>query len=509
MTPLLLPGFTCASVHGAPASGLLIDGRDYYKAVYDAFVVAKRSILMAGWQFENSVALLRGTDADGCDHDVHLIVLLRELCEARPELEVYILAWDSSPVFAFERIPLQKLLFKLRGHERIHFKMDNMHPTGASHHQKLIVVDRAIAFVGGMDVCESRWDDRTHAAKSPLRHNRWFSYRPFHDVQAYVTGDAVDVLRGWFCERWQRATAEPLELPFVAPYSIPITPTLEVDAPQVGLARTLPRIEDPPTKAVHELYHLHLRAIEQAERLIYIENQYLSSDEIGNALIRRMERVTAPLEIAIVLPEESNGLKEWISIGIYQHRILERLTESAARTGHRLGVYYTCAKGKKAGKGCSVFIHAKVLAIDDRFLLVSSANTSNRSMGFDTELGLAWEAPAPTASVRAARIELLREHCGLSVVEAEPMLAPIEGLIGRLDELARNEQHRLRIHRRNADEKPGFLLSKWIPDETPFDPDNPRSFQEALPEPGAWLDRFVRDPIEVIVRGVRRRRYGR
>ncbi|MBK9259124.1 MAG: hypothetical protein IPM54_04750 [Polyangiaceae bacterium] len=77
-------------------------------------------------------------------------------------------------------------------------------------------------------------------------------------------------------------------MPFVAPYSIPITPTLEVDAPQVGLARTLPRIEDP--KAVHELYHLHLRAIEQAERLIYIENQYLSSDEIGNALIRRMDR---------------------------------------------------------------------------------------------------------------------------------------------------------------------------------------------------------------------------
>lgn len=195
------------------------------------------------------------------------------------------------------------------------------------------------------------------------------------------------------------------------------------------------------------------------------------------------------LEIAIVLPEKSSGLKEWISIGIYQRRILERLTEAAARTGHRLGVYFSCAPGGHE----SVFIHAKVLAVDDRFLLVSSANTSNRSMGFDSELGMAWEAPAPTASIQAARIELLREHCGLSAMEAASVLAPIDGLIARLDDLACSKRYRLRVHQRNTDEKPGWLLSKLIPDDTPFDPDDPRSFRESLPEPPAWLDRLLRE----------------
>src|SRR5690606_21863890 len=129
-----------------------------------------------------------------------------------------------------------------------------------------------------------------------------------------------------------------------------------------------------------------------------------------------------------------------------------RLGEVAARTGHHLGVYYTCAPGKDGD--VPVFIHSKVLAVDDRFLLVSSANASNRSMGFDTELGLAWEAPAATPSLRAARIELLAEHCGLPADLVVSVLGPTAGLVGRLDGLARAATHRLRIHRRNEDEKP-------------------------------------------------------
>lgn len=63
MTQLLIPGLTCASVHRPPAAGLLIDGHHFYKAINDSFLAAKRSILMAGWQFNSNVALLRGS---GC-----------------------------------------------------------------------------------------------------------------------------------------------------------------------------------------------------------------------------------------------------------------------------------------------------------------------------------------------------------------------------------------------------------------------------------------------------------
>ncbi|MBA3394868.1 MAG: phospholipase [Deltaproteobacteria bacterium] len=507
MTQILIPGLTCAQVFSEPRSdistGVLADGHDFYKALYVACLEAKRTILMAGWQFASKVELLRGDDATDCGHPTRLVDFLADLCEARPDLDIYMLAWDASPIFTFEREPLQRLMFQCRGHKRIHYVMDNAHPTGASHHQKLVLVDRAIAFTGGMDVCNSRWDDRDHKVDSPHRCEGKKPYAPYHDVQAYVTGDPVDVLREWFCERWERATGKPLQLPDVPRTEIAIEPSFDVTAPTIALTRTWPRMEEPPTAPIKEIYELHLRAIAAAERLIYIENQYLSCNEIGDAIERRMRgEGDRKLDIVIVLPEKSAGFKERISIGIYQQRILERLGEVARETGHRLGVYYSCDCGKRGE--VPVFIHAKVLAVDDRFLLVSSANTSNRSMGFDTELGLAWEAPTPTDSLRAARLELLAEHAGVPRAEADARFGEPEGLVARLDDLARAKSHKLRIHRRNVDEKPGWLLRKLLPDgQTPFDPDDPKSFEEAMPEPEAWLDRVIRDPLVFLARGGR------
>jgi hypothetical protein len=118
-------------------------------------------------------------------------------------------------------------------------------------------------------------------------------------------------------------------------------------------------------------------------------------------------------------------------------------------------------------------------------------------MGFDTELGIAWEAPAPTESLRAARLDLMREHAGLDAAEAEALLADPTDLVARLDDLARAKSHKLRIHQRNVDEKPGRVLAFFIPEKTPFDPDDPQSFDEALPEPAAWLDRLIRDPLMI------------
>ncbi|HLL21633.1 MAG TPA: phospholipase D-like domain-containing protein [Kofleriaceae bacterium] len=498
----MVPGLSCAEMFPDTRSGVLVDGRTFYKAVYEACCQAEHTILMTGWQFASKVELVRGDDATTCELPTTFVDFLRALCEKKPQLHIYLLAWDSSAVFTFEREPLQRLKFQLRGHERIHWKMDNKHPRGASHHQKLIVVDRAIAFVGGMDVCNSRWDDRDHSADSNVRCEGRRRYTPYHDVQAYVTGAPVDTLRRWFCDRWQLATREDLCLAEVPQSDVTIRPTFDVTAPTVALTRTWPRMQDPPAAPIRELYELHVRAIAQAERVIYFENQYLSSDEIADALERRMLASSdPPLEIVFVLPSQSAGFKERISIGVYQAKLLERLGEVAARTGHHLGVYYSCACGQKGE--VPVFIHAKVLAVDDRFLLVSSANTSNRSMGFDTELGLAWEAPQPTASLRRARVDLMAEHAGLDADEATARLADPTNLVPRLDELAQAKHHKLRIHKRNVDEKPGRLLSWLIPEKTPFDPDDPQSFNEALPEPSAWLDRVFREPYMIVKRAVR------
>lgn len=495
MRPLLVPGETCAALVSTQRSGVLVDGRDFYRAFYDACCKAERTILMAGWQFACNVELVRGDDAACCEYPTTLIELLSHLCEKRPELEVFMLPWDSSPVFAFEREPLQRLKLKLKGHSRIHWKMDNMHPPGASHHQKLFVVDRAIAFLGGMDVCKSRWDDRSHEAMKGIRDRRG---KPYHDVNAFVTGDAVDVLRNWFVRRWEIATGDRLELPEQPRTTIDVQSTFDVEAPRVAFARTWPQMDKCDLPELRELLRLHQRAIGQARQTIYIENQYFSSYEIATALECRMRQGGPPLEIVMVLPKKSAGLKERVSIGVYQAQILAHLTRVAKQTGHHFGVYYQAARGGNGdGNERPVFIHAKLLAVDDRFLLVSSANLSNRSMGFDTELGVAWEAPMPNESLRNARLELLAEHCGMTRTEAEAELAAPRGLVARLDRIAKAKQHLLRMHDRNRDERPGWLMRRFLPKRTPLDPANPQQFREGLPEPVAWLDRLIREPIVV------------
>ncbi len=490
MTELLLEGGrTCGAVLPTPRSGVLIDSRTFFRAVHEACCKAERSIVMTGWQFDTQFALLMGEDASSCARPSTFVELLASLCKERPDLEIHILAWDASPIFTLEREPLQRLMFKLRGHKRIHFKVDNAHPFGAAHHQKLLVIDRSVAFVGGIDLCDGRWDDRTHAAEQPKRRQTdGHTYAPYHDVQAYVTGDAVDTLRGWFDDRWKAATGKPMTERELPRNEIIVKSTYELGAERVGLTRTMPKTDAGP--AVKELFELHVRAIENAERFIYVENQYFSCDEIASAFERRMRSDGPKLDIVMLMPRASGGFKERISIGVYQAQIFEKLDKIAAETGHRLGVYWTAAPGPEGD--VAVFIHAKVLSVDDRFLLVSSANASNRSMGFDTELGIAWESAQPDDSIRDIRVSLLREHCGV-----EDGLVETEGLVTRLDALGHAKTHRLRVHSRNADEKPGWLLSKLLPKETIFDPDNP---QEAMPDPLGWLDRVVGEPVHWIAR---------
>ncbi len=496
MTELLIPGFTAGEVMPAPRSGVLIDSREFFVAVYEACCKAEKSIVMTGWQFDSDFELLKGDDAAKCDRPTRFIDLLSSLCRDKPELEVHILAWDASPIFTFEREPLQRFVFSLRGHKRIHYKVDNAHPFGAAHHQKMLIVDRSIAFVGGIDLCRGRWDDRDHAAVQPKRCDKSGDYAPYHDVQAFVTGDAVDTLRGWFHDRWHRATGKALPERELPRHDIGVEATVEMTAERIGLARTVPPHDDPPMTKVSELYELHKRAIASAEKFIYIENQYFSCDEIAGEIERRMRRGGPKLDVVVILPKASGGFKERISIGVYQARLLERLDKVAAETGHRFGVYWTAACGPEGDK--AVFIHAKVLAVDDRFLLISSANLSNRSMGFDTELGAAWESAHEDASIKEVRVSLLREHCGLT-----EGLEETEGLVMKLDELACARTHRLRMHDRNVEEKPGWLMSKLLPAENVFDPDNPREMHEALPEPTAWLDRLFGHPAHWIGRKLR------
>src|SRR3546814_9275858 len=86
-----------------------------------------------------------------------------------------------------------------------------MLPVGAAHHQKLVVVDDAIAFIGGLDLTIRRWDTSDHAADQPLRTDpAGQPYTPFHDLQLMLDGAAATALAEVARGRWQRVTGERL-----------------------------------------------------------------------------------------------------------------------------------------------------------------------------------------------------------------------------------------------------------------------------------------------------------
>ena len=454
----------------ADDTGLLVDAADYYHAVYWSVSRAQSHVLMSGWQFDSGVPLLRGADMPP-GADVRFLKFLDGLCRRRPELRVYLLAWDFHLVFAGEREWLQRVFFNWMTSPNLRFRFADHPAAGGSHHQKFVVVDGGLAFLGGMDVCEARWDDRRHLADNPLRTSHGRPQKPYHDVQAWLAGrETARALEELFSERWRRAGGPPLELRSVDRPEVPMRGSLAIGGTSVALSRTDPQ---PDGNTICEVARLFEDAIAAADRLIYVETQYLSSRRIREALVRRMRAPDRPRpEIVIIVNKRAEALKEELAVGLRQARNLDVLREVASRTGCALGCYFSVCHGAHETFR-ETYIHSKLMIVDDRFLTVGSANLTNRSMGLDSELHVAWEQQGEHGrlieNIRNVRVGLLAEHAGLSASDAACLEAS-EGLVARLDALADDAGARLQRHGAptSAQQKAMKLLD---PDDLPFDPE--------------------------------------
>lgn len=453
MKRILRPGLNCRGIEPIKEAGLIIDGEIYYRSFYHAARQAQEYILISGWQFDSEVTLLRGEDAGREGGPYPFLKFLNGLCTANKRLKIYILAWDFSIIFMLEREWIQEWVFNWATNERLFFRFDNRHAIGGSQHQKFAVIDGSMAFIGGMDICAGRWDDRFHNAENPSRRNPdGRTYEPYHDVQLYFTGPLVKSLTGLFAKRWKDSTGSELELnPVESRILLPDdSKGMPVDARLAAFSLTQPQTINAEPGPVREIRRLHIDAVRAAERLVYLENQYFSSYAVFKALIERMEDKGKPgLEIIIILPDRPHGMVEEISLGIAQTRLLASLKVSAEKNGHRLGVYYPAAS--KDGENTPVYIHSKLLIVDDCFMTVGSANTTNRSMGLDNELNISFEAGskhdyALISSLKRIRADLLWEHMGFENRFDYGRLYNGGGLVEYLERMTVAGSCRLRHH---------------------------------------------------------------
>ncbi len=435
----LHPGRTCWKTAHAARASLLVDGQSYFGALRRAAIAAERSIFIVGWDVDTRTRLRKPSP----DADVHpelLLEFLNALLALKPNLHVHVLAWDFSVIYALERELMPSYRFSRDAHPRLHYMLDSQHPVGASHHQKIVVVDDQVAFVGGYDLTIRRWDTAEHRVVDPERVDpSGEAYEPIHDVQLALQGQAAATVGELARLRWRSATQQDLTIP-----DAPARAFLDFDAAAVfedvtvGVARTQPSIV-PGGEDIREVLHLTLLGIRRAQRLIYIENQYFTSASVADALIERLDAAQGP-EVVLILPKTQSGWLERSSMGVLRARALARLRASD-RHG-RLHVYSPVVSG------VPVQVHSKLILVDDQLLKVGSANLSNRSMGLDTECDIALAvnhqigvaADAADQRVRtgvlATLAHLLSEHLALpahQVLQAHErggLVALIEGRRG-------------------------------------------------------------------------------
>jgi phosphatidylserine/phosphatidylglycerophosphate/cardiolipin synthase-like enzyme len=209
---------------------------------------------------------------------------------------------------------------------RISLRLDREHPIYAAHHQKIVFIDDALAFAGGIDLTVGRWDTSDHGADDPAGLTPDGSaYGPVHDLQMVVNGDAARALGDLAHRRWRDATGEALQ-PVNADadlWHVDLKPDF-MRIP-VGIARTTPGWGGEPS--VREAAALTVDALSAARRSIYIEAQYLASFAIGDLLAERLAMADGP-EIVILLPQSMPGLLERFAMGSNRDRLIRRMKQA-------------------------------------------------------------------------------------------------------------------------------------------------------------------------------------
>ena len=459
MTSPIIPGETCWRVERATRATVIIDAQDYFRAARQAMMNAKKQILLIGWDFDARITLIGQEPDDGAPPTIGAFITW--LVERTPGLEVRLLRWDVGAIKTVTRGSTIFTVLAWMAKRQITTKLDGHHPTGGSHHQKIVVIDDCLAFCGGIDMTAERWDTREHKDDEPGRVLPGGKpYKPWHDATTALEGPVAAALGALARERWVKAGGRPLRA-IPEPHDCwPASLTPDFHGVDVAIARTLPAMPD--QEPVHEIEALSLALIASARRMIYAESQYFASRRVAKAIVARLQEDDGP-EVVIVNPVTAQGWLEPLAMDTARARLVEAIRRCDRHKRFRL--YHAVTT-----RGEPIYVHAKVLVIDDDVIRVGSSNFNNRSLRLDTECDVAIRAPSGEVStcIAAIRDGLIAEHLGLPRETVAAELARRGSLIDAIEAL-RGSGRTLRDY-----ETPDLnAVQAWIADNEILDPENP------------------------------------
>ena len=278
---------------------------------------------------------------------------------------------------------------------------------GGSHHQKLVVIrhpgapGRDVAFVGGIDLGHSRNDDSQHEGDPQVMEfpDTYGPRPPWHDIQAEVRGAAVHDLEHTFRERWYGSSVLDLPSPvrqlYDRAYHMGATTSRPLPEPvpdesmprgthAVQVLRTYPaRVRRYPfaPQGERSIAHAYRKTFARARSLVYLEDQYFWSRPVAD-LIASALRSSPGLHVIAVVPRypDNDGPVTRMPGLIARHDVVRACT---AAGGDRFAIY-----DLENQHGNPVYVHAKIVVVDDVWAMVGSDNLNRRSWSHDSELSI-------------------------------------------------------------------------------------------------------------------------
>jgi phosphatidylserine/phosphatidylglycerophosphate/cardiolipin synthase-like enzyme len=420
----------------ATKANVVVDAADYFDLMQDAMLAARQQILMIGWDFDTRIRLGEGRRWWNLPrkgrYPARLGAFVVWLVRRRKVLQVRVLKWNFGALKFVFRGTMIVDLYRWWRQERIDFKFDGAHPLGCSHHQKIVVIDDRFAVCGGLDMTSDRWDTPAHIEHDVRRRRpNGKPYGPWHDVTMLIEGPAASALGDLGRARWVTAGGEPLPACDPQPESAwPQKLTAQFTDVDIGIART--RAEYGGAPEVEEIEELFVEHIARAKRFIYAESQYFASRRIAEAIALRVAEPDPP-DIVLINPFSAEGWLEQAAMDGARVRLMHAVGERDHLRRFRIYVPY-------ASQGTPIYVHAKLLIVDDEILRIGSANMNNRSMGLDTECDVFVDAARPgnghaAPVITGIRHALLAEHCGLEPSQVSDLLDQNPSMIAMIDSL--------------------------------------------------------------------------
>jgi cardiolipin synthase A/B len=408
----------------------LIDGEPAFRSICEAMETARRSIWITVtflWQ-TCEMPDGRGTPFDVLDRaaargiDVRIIFW-------RPDEET---AWLRQNAFWGSTTHVELLARRRSG---VKIRWDRAKP-GFCQHQKSWLVDAGTpnetAFVGGINLNPNSMVAPGHRGEG---HN--------HDVYLELAGPSVVDVHHNFVQRWNEAserlaedgrwgTGSEANLPF--PDRVPA----ECGAVVVQIQRTIHsgRYTDgraTPEGAPYDIasgersnFEQYCSAILAARRSIYIENQQIDVPEIVDCLQQALIR---GVQVVLLMPYDPEAAVQ-----------TQAKLPASLRPLARFGIFDNFMLAGIAGIGDdghrkSVYVHSKLMLVDDEWATVGSCNLHRFSLFGNGEMNAAF---SDSRTVRALRCELLQEHLAMDTSGIDD-----RGALSLFREIARQNRRKL------------------------------------------------------------------